>query len=82
MIMPRVFARGNPLAGLPTVHVAIVSVKGVDDGGNSAVASGDTLYHVAADTPPVSKKASGIAVGRALGTVSSGATASIPVVIM
>lgn len=56
-----------------------VSVKGINAGGNSAVALGDAIYHVANDTPPLSKKATGILFGYALETVSSGATATIAV---
>jgi hypothetical protein len=36
-----------------------LSVKGVDGGGNSAVAVGDIIYYVTADTPKLSKKATG-----------------------
>lgn len=65
--------------------VHLLSVKGVDGGGNSAVAVGDKLYYVDADTPPISKKTSGRFVGHAVeangnaGTVGAGATATIPV---
>lgn len=70
--------------GLTTVRfkgVATLSVKGVDGGGNSAVAVGDILYDVTGDTPKISKKASGIRYGYALGTVTSGSTATIRVKI-
>jgi hypothetical protein len=56
-----------------------VSVKGVDGGGNSAVAVGDKLYYVDADTPVLSKKTSGRFFGFANGVVNSGATATINV---
>lgn len=59
--------------------VVSLSVKGVDGSGNSAVAVGDSLYYVDADTPKVSKKASGYFVGFALATVGSGSTATIDV---
>ena len=59
--------------------VVSLSVKGVDGSGNSAVAVGDTLYYVDADTPKISKKASGYFVGFALATVGSGSTATIDV---
>lgn len=77
-------ALGNERAdtGLTAVKFngsATISVKGVDGGGNSAVASGDRLYYVDADTPPVSKKNSGRLVGQAMGAVGSGATATIEV---
>jgi len=55
------------------------SVKGVDDSGNSAVSVGDTLYYVDADTPKLSKKASGYFFGFAMATVTSGSTATIEI---
>lgn len=58
-----------------------LSVKGVDGGGNSAVAVGDTLYYVDADTPVLSKKNTGVRYGTALEAVTSGATATIMVKI-
>jgi predicted RecA/RadA family phage recombinase len=61
------------------VGVFTLSVRGVDGGGNSAVAVGDILYYVAADTPKLSKKTTGVRYGYALGTVSGGATTTIPV---
>lgn len=59
--------------------VAEFSVKGVDGSGNSAVAVGDKLYYTDADTPVLNKKNTGRFFGYALGAVSSGATAAIPV---
>lgn len=56
-----------------------LSVKGVDGSGNSAVAKGDKLYYVSADTPKLSKKATGVPFGYALETVGSGSTATIKV---
>ena len=61
--------------------VVDISVKGVDGAGNSAVAVGDRLYYVDADTPPVSKKNTGRPVGFALEAVTSGATDTINVVL-
>lgn len=58
---------------------ASVSVKGVDDSGNSAVALYDSIFYVDADTPKLSKKASGYFFGFALGTVTSGSTGTITV---
>ena len=55
-----------------------VSVKGTD-GGNSAVAVGDTLFYVDGATPKISKTASGYFFGFALETVGSGSTATIKV---
>lgn len=61
--------------------VVRVAVKGVDGSGNSAVAVGDKLYYVDADTPKLSKKSSGTFFGYALGTVNGGATAVINVLL-
>src|SRR5262245_18011157 len=36
-----------------------VSVKGVNDAGNGAVAVGDAIFYVDADTPKLSRKSSG-----------------------
>lgn len=57
-----------------------VSVKGVNNGGNSAVAVGDKIYYVDANTPPLAKiTTSGYFFGYALEAVTSGATATINV---
>lgn len=61
--------------------VVSVSVKGVDGVGNSAVAVGDKLYYVDADSPKLSKKNTGTFFGYALGTVTAGATAAIDVLL-
>lgn len=80
-------------AGLTTVAFDgtwLLSVKGVNGAGNSAVAVGDALYYVDADTPVLSKKKTGYLAGNAAeavvsggttyaGTVGSGLTATIPV---
>lgn len=58
-----------------------LSVKGVNGSGNSAVAVGDILYYVAADTPKLSKKDTGVRFGYAREAVTSGATATINVQI-
>lgn len=80
--MPGVALTAEGSDGLTSVQfcgVATLSVKGVDGSGNSAVAEGDILYYVAADTPKLSKKATGVRFGYAMGAVTSGATASINV---
>jgi predicted RecA/RadA family phage recombinase len=66
--------------------VVEVSVKGVNAGGNSAVAAGDVIYYVAGDTPPLSKKATGVRYGVAMGLptqtgnlITAGSTATIRV---
>lgn len=56
-----------------------IPVKGIDATANAAVAAGDILYHVAADTPRLSKKATGVRFGYALAPVAAGATTTIPV---
>lgn len=58
-----------------------LSVKGVDGSGNAAVAEGDILYYVDADTPKLSKKATGHRFGYAAGAVTSGSTGTIPVIV-
>ena len=78
------YASGTPLAGQTTVgldDVAEFSVKGVDGSGNSAVAVGDIIYYVAADTPKLSKKATGVRFGYARAAVTSGSTGTIAVQI-
>lgn len=57
-----------------------LSVKGVDGSGNSAVAVGDKLYYVDADTPVLSKKDTGRFFGFANEAVASGATSTIEVI--
>lgn len=60
-----------------------LSVKGIDGGGNSAVAEGDIIYHTLADTPPLSKKATGVRFGYAgpAQAVVAGATTTIEVIL-
>lgn len=60
-------------------NVYDLSVKGVDGGGNSAVAKGDKIYYVDADTPKLSKKATGRFFGFAFETITSGGTDTIQV---
>lgn len=67
---------GAPLASYD------LSVKAVNDAGNSAVAVGDELFTIVADTPDLSKKASGNSYGAALEAVTSGATATIEVLLL
>jgi hypothetical protein len=57
-----------------------LSVKGVNDSGNSAVAVGDAIFYVDGDTPKLSKKSSGYFFGFAMETVTSGSTATIAVI--
>lgn len=62
---------------IKTDGVFAVSVKGIDASGNKAVAIGDILYYTAADTPPLSVKATGVRWGYALAAVTSGGTKTI-----
>lgn len=57
----------------------LLSVKGVNDSGNSAVAKGDAIFYVDGDTPKLSKKSSGYFFGFASEAVTSAATATIRV---
>ena len=72
---------GNGNVTVKTSGVFTLSVKGIDGGGNSAVAVGDIIYYVSGDTPKLSKKNSGVRVVYALQTVSSGATTTIRVLL-
>jgi predicted RecA/RadA family phage recombinase len=73
---------GNAVVKLATGRVWSLPVKGVDQVGNSAVAIGDQLYIVMADTPHLSKKNTGVKFGKALGTVIAGATTTIDVLLV
>jgi len=57
----------------------LLSVKGINDSGNSAVAVGDSIFYVDGDTPHLSKKSSGYFFGVASEIVSSSATTTIRV---
>jgi hypothetical protein len=70
-------ASGNVVVDLGGVYD--LSVKAVDDSGNSAVAIGDKIFYVVGDTPLLSKKASGYFFGYALEIITSGATDTINV---
>ncbi len=54
-----------------------LSVKGIDGSGNSAVAKGDKIYYTDADTPVLSKKATGAFFGYAEEAITSGSTDTI-----
>lgn len=72
-----------------TEGVFLLSVKGIDAGGNLVINNGDKIYFTAGDTPKLSVKASGTFFGyayddtKAVGTsvVTSGATATIAVLL-
>lgn len=70
--------RADNSASIAVAGTYNVSVKGTT-GSNSAVAVGDIIYYVVGATPVLSKTSSGVRFGIALGTVTSGATATIPV---
>ena len=60
-------------ATVDTEGVYNLTVDGIDQAGNSAVAVGDKLYFIVANTPPISKvNTGGLQYGLALGTVVSG----------
>ena len=60
-----------------------LSVKAVNDGGNSLVAIGDTIFYVTSDTPVLSTKASGQPFGKAMEVITTaGATATIQVALL
>jgi predicted RecA/RadA family phage recombinase len=71
--------RADGTTSVDTEGVWNLSVKGVDGSGNAAVAAGDIIYYVAADTPKLSKKATGVRFGYALDAITSGSTATIRV---
>lgn len=59
--------------------VADHPVKAIDGSGNSAVAVNDVIYYVDGDTPPLSKKATGVRYGLAREAITAGATDTINV---
>jgi hypothetical protein len=59
----------------------MLTVKAINAGGNSAVAHGDTIYFVDADTPKLSKKATGDPFGMALTALAAGATGEVEVLL-
>jgi hypothetical protein len=65
----------------PGGSVYDLSVKAVNDSGNSTVAVGDKLYYVSGDTPQLSKKVSGVFFGYAMEGITTGSTANIEVLL-
>lgn len=63
-----------------STHVKTHPVKGIDGGGNSAVAVGDKLYWDGSSAF-YDKKTTGTLVGYANGAVTSGATTTIEIII-
>jgi len=67
-------------ATVQTNGVYLLSVKGENNAGNTAVAEGDILYYEAAATPKLNKdNVAGVRYGYALEAIASGATATIKV---
>lgn len=71
--------RSDGTTSVKTRGVFNLSVKGVDGSGNAAIAAGDIVYYVSADTPKLSVKTTGVRFGYALEPVVSGATTTIRV---
>lgn len=78
-------ASGTQIATVQTEGVFNLSVKGITTGGgNGAVAQGDIIYYVPLETPKLSKHSDGtnaVRFGYAIGTVQSGATTTIAVLL-
>lgn len=58
-----------------------VSVAGVNDSGDTAIAAGEQIYYVSGDTPVLSAKTSGVFFGWAIEDVDSGQTQSVQVAL-
>lgn len=71
--------RADGTVSVDTEGTYKLSVKGVNGSGNTAVAAGDIVYYVAADTPKLSAKATGVRYGYALDAITSGQTTTIRV---
>lgn len=71
--------RADGTTSVDTEGIWMLSVKGANGGGNAAIAAGDLIYYVTADTPKLSAKPSGVRYGYALDPVASGATTTIRV---
>lgn len=75
-------ADGNVDVRLPAMYyIYDLSVKAVDGSGNKAVAVGDEIFYVPADTPKLSKKVSGTHFGYSLETITAGSTDTINILI-
>lgn len=71
------------MATVDTQGVYALSVKAVNDSGNSAISVGDPLFYVSGDTPAISKKGStGTLFGYSLGVVEAGTTATVNVLLV
>lgn len=71
--------RADGTTSVDTEGIYRLSVKGVNAGGNLAIAPGDLVYYVTADTPKLSGKVAGVRFGYALDAVTGGATTTIRV---
>ena len=70
---------GNATVTIPCAFARELTVYGRGDGTNSAVAVGDKLYFDATDDQINKDSSNGVAFGYALGTVTSGSSATIMV---
>lgn len=81
---PGVAVTDERTAGDTTVAfkgVYTLSVAGIDGSGNAAIAAGDILYYTDGDTPKINVKTTGTRFGYAKEAVTSGATATIEVIL-
>lgn len=81
---PGVALTAEDADGLTTVKfngVATLSVKGHDGSSNAAIAAGDIIYFTDGDTPKLNVRTAGTRFGYAMEAVTSGATATIKVMI-
>lgn len=69
------------LVDIQRVGVFNLSVTGVNAGGNVAVAVGDKIYIDPAASAALNAKVANVPFGIALGAITSGATATIPVLL-
>lgn len=72
-------ADGETVVDFTPGNIWDLSVKGVDGSGNSAVAVGDKIFYVDADTPKLSKKATGRFFGFAMEAIATSETDTIQV---
>jgi hypothetical protein len=73
---------GAAILNVASDRVFTVTVKAIDGSGNSAVAVGDKIFIIMADTPHLSKKATGVLFGIAVTTLASGTTGPVDVMLV
>lgn len=59
-----------------------LSVKGWNGSANAAIAQGDLIYYKTGQTPPLNVDTSGVAFGKVLTAITSGATATVDVLVI